>query len=81
MEASIGAKNREIRKQMPVETAVRPVRPPSEMPALLSMKAVTGDNPSSEPMEMQKASTQNAIVDRGKSALSLRALLQNRAIE
>lgn len=81
MDAKSGAKKRDIRKQSPAKIAVRPVLPPSAIPALLSMKAVTGDKPSSAPTEMQKASIQNAIVDRGKSAVSLRALLQNRAIE
>jgi len=33
MEAKIGAKKREMKKQMPVVIAVRPVRPPSWMPA------------------------------------------------
>lgn len=81
IEAKSGAKQSEMRKHIPVTTAVNPVRPPSAMPALLSMKAVTGESPRSAPIEMQKASTQKAIVDRGKSALSRRALLQNLAME
>jgi hypothetical protein len=52
MDAKIGAKKREIRKQTPVVIAVRPVRPPSVIPAPDSMKAVTGEQPKSEPIEM-----------------------------
>jgi hypothetical protein len=58
MEAKMGAKNIEIRKQMPQVMAVKPVLPPSATPAPDSMKAVTGEQPSSEPMEMQNASVQ-----------------------
>jgi hypothetical protein len=58
MLAKIGAKKREIRKQVPVVIAVRPVRPPSAMPAPDSIKAVTGETPSSDPMEMVIASVQ-----------------------
>jgi len=57
-EARIGAKKRLIRKQKPEEMAVSPVRPPSAMPAPLSMKQVTGEHPNSEPIEMQAASVQ-----------------------
>jgi hypothetical protein len=81
IDASTGAKNSEIKKHIPVTIAVKPVRPPSAMPALLSMKAVTGERPNSEPIEMQNASTVKATVDRGKSFSSLRTLLQKRAIE
>ena len=77
----MGAKKMEIKKQMPVTMAVNPVRPPSAMPAPLSTKAVTGEQPRREPMEMQTASVQYAIVDRGKSPSFVRVLLQNRAIE
>jgi hypothetical protein len=58
IDAKIGAKNMEIRKQMPQVIAVRPVFPPSAMPAPDSIKAVTGEQPSREPMEMQNASVQ-----------------------
>ena len=58
MEAKIGAKNREIIKQIPVVTAVRPVLPPSATPEPDSMNAVTGDNPSKLPMDMARASVQ-----------------------
>lgn len=81
IDANNGAKNSETKKHKPVTTAVSPVRPPSAIPALLSMNAVTGEHPSNEPSEMQRASTQKATVDRGKSDSSLRARLQNRAIE
>jgi hypothetical protein len=58
IEAKIGAKKMEIRKQVPGVMAVRPVRPPSVIPAPDSMKAVTGEQPKSEPMEMAIASQQ-----------------------
>ena len=58
MEAKIGAKKREVRKQIPVVMAVRPVQPPSVMPAPDSMNAVTGEQPKREPMEMDIASVQ-----------------------
>lgn len=67
IEANIGAKKMQIRKQTPEVMAVRPVLPPSAMPALDSMKAVTGDVPKSAPIEMQNESVQYATVDRGKS--------------
>lgn len=58
IEAKIGAKNIEMRKQTPQVMAVSPVFPPSAIPAPLSMKAVTGEQPRSAPMEMQNASVQ-----------------------
>lgn len=58
MEANIGAKKREERKQKPAVIAVSPVRPPSMIPEPLSINAVTGELPKSAPMEMQKASVQ-----------------------
>lgn len=57
-EARIGAKNKDSKKQKPVEMAVRPVRPPSAIPAPLSINAVTGEQPKRDPMEMQAASVQ-----------------------
>lgn len=81
IDAKIGAKKMDSRKQSPVTTAVSPVRPPSAMPAPLSTKTVTGEQPTSEPMEMQKASVQYATVDRGKSPPLFVVLLQKRAIE
>lgn len=80
IEARIGAKKREIKKQMPVVMAVNPVRPPSAIPAPLSIKAVTGEQPKSEPIEMHAASVQYAMVERGKSPLSS-TTSQNLAIE
>jgi hypothetical protein len=67
IEAKTGAKKMAIRKQTPVVIAVKPVRPPSAIPAPLSIKAVTGEQPSSEPTEIERPSVQYAIVDRGKS--------------
>jgi len=81
IDAKIGAKKRDTKKQNPVVIAVSPVRPPSATPAPLSMKAVTGDVPSKAPMEIQTASVQNARVERGKSFSEGRTLLQKRAIE
>lgn len=81
MEANMGAKKTETRKHSPVTIAVSPVLPPSAMPAPLSMKAVTGEQPSSDPIEIHAASVQYATVDRGKSPSPLRVLLQKRAME
>jgi hypothetical protein len=67
IEAKIGAKKMQIRKQTPVVIAVRPVLPPSAIPAPDSMKAVTGDVPKSAPIEMHTESVQYAAVERGKS--------------
>ena len=63
MDAKIGAKNMEMKNAKPVAIAVRPVFPPSEIPVALSMNAVTGEVPMSAPMEIEKASTQYAIVE------------------
>jgi hypothetical protein len=41
IEAKMGAKNMDNRKQSPVVTAVKPVRPPSAIPAPDSINAVT----------------------------------------
>lgn len=58
MEAKMGAKKREIKKQVPVVIAVSPVFPPSAIPAPDSMKAVTGETPNNAPTEMQMESVQ-----------------------
>ena len=65
--ARIGAKNMEMRKQVPVVIAVRPVLPPTLIPAADSMNAVTGETPRREPRDIQIASVQYAKVDRAKS--------------
>jgi hypothetical protein len=57
MDAKIGAKNTETRKQSPETMAVMPVAPPSEIPAPDSINAVTGDKPNNDPIEILKAST------------------------
>ena len=57
MEAKIGAKKSEKKKQIPVTQAVRPVIPPSDIPAPDSIKAVTGGDPNNEPMVIPSAST------------------------
>lgn len=90
--ANIGAKKMDTKKHNPVTIAVKPVRPPSAIPAPLSMKAVTGEQPSKDPMLIHAASIQYATVERGKSPslLSFRffarsfcccARPQNRAME
>ena len=81
MEAKIGAKKIEIRKQRPVVMAVRPVRPPSVMPAPDSIKAVTGEQPKSEPIEIVIASVQYARVERGKSPVAVSTTPEKRAME
>jgi hypothetical protein len=70
IDANIGAKKMDKRKQIPVVRAVSPVFPPSVIPAPDSMKAVTGDVPKRAPMGIEKASVQYAIVDRGKAPVS-----------
>ena len=55
MEAKIGAKKIEMKKQTPVTIAVSPVLPPSAIPAPDSMKAVTGERPKREPIEIPEA--------------------------
>jgi hypothetical protein len=62
MEAKIGAKKTAMKKQRPVTQDVIPVLPPSEIPAPLSTKAVTGGEPKSEPIDTQIASTICLIV-------------------
>ena len=57
-EAKMGAKKTDTTKHKPVTIAVRPVLPPSAIPAPLSMNAVTGDEPNKAPMEMKLASVQ-----------------------
>ena len=53
----MGAKKTAMKKQIPVTQDVRPVLPPSEMPAPLSTNAVTGGTPRQDPIEMLMAST------------------------
>ena len=68
MEAKIGAKKIAMKKQMPVVMAVRPVAPPSEMPAPDSIKAVTGGVPNKEPIDIPNASTRYATYQKTESA-------------
>lgn len=58
MEAKMGAKNMEMKKQTPQVIAVKPVLPPSAIPAPDSMNAVTGEHPKRAPTDMQNASVQ-----------------------
>lgn len=80
-DAKMGAKKTDTTKQSPVTTAVRPVRPPSAIPAPLSMKAVTGLEPKSAPIEIKTASVQYAIVLLGKSPSLGLTTPQKRTIE
>ena len=57
MDAKMGAKKTATKNAMPVVHDVRPVFPPSEIPAPDSTKAVTGGLPKREPMEIEIAST------------------------
>lgn len=58
IDAKIGAKNMEMKKQTPQVMAVSPVLPPSAIPAPDSMNAVTGEHPKRAPIEIQNASVQ-----------------------
>ncbi len=58
MLAKIGAKKIDIRKHIPVVMEVRPVFPPSAIPAPDSINAVTGETPKREPIEILIASVQ-----------------------
>ncbi len=58
IDAKIGAKKIDIRKQTPVVIAVSPVLPPSVMPAPDSINAVTGEQPRRLPIEIIMASVQ-----------------------
>jgi hypothetical protein len=58
IDAKIGAKNSERIKHSPVVIAVRPVRPPSAIPAPDSMNAVTEDVPRTLPIVIDRASVQ-----------------------
>jgi hypothetical protein len=80
IDAKIGAKKIEIRKQIPVVIAVRPVLPPSVIPAPDSMNAVTGEQPNRLPIEIVIASVQYASVDLGKSPVSGSTTPEKRAI-
>ena len=80
IDAKMGEKKMEMRKQTPVVMAVRPVRPPSAMPAPDSMNAVTGDVPSREPIEIMIASVQYATVDRGNEPVFSSTTPEKRAM-
>ena len=81
IDANIGAKNMDMRKQTPVVIDVRPVRPPSVIPAPDSMNAVTGEQPKRDPMVIMIASVQYASVERGKSPVSGSTTPEKRAME
>ena len=70
IEAKMGAKKTEMKKQIPATQAASPVFAPSEIPAPDSTNAVTGVQPSSEPIEMQRASTMYATVEPSKSPVT-----------
>ena len=81
IEAKIGAKKMAMKKQRPVNMAVKPVAPPSEIPAPDSIYAVTGGQPIKAPMEMPMASTEYAIAEFSKSWVRSSMKPANRAIE
>lgn len=58
IDAKMGAKKTDTKNAIPVEIAVMPVLPPSEIPVALSMNAVTGEVPMRAPILILKASTQ-----------------------
>ena len=58
---TIGAKNKQIKNNTPVVTAVKPVRPPAPTPAALSTKAVIVEVPSNAPALTPIASTVIAL--------------------
>ncbi len=58
IDAKMGAKKTDTKNAIPVEIAVMPVLPPSEIPVALSMNAVTGEVPIRAPILILKASTQ-----------------------
>src|ERR1700709_1166734 len=70
IDAKIGAKKIETKKQMPVTQAVRPVAPPSEIPAPDSTNAVTGGDPKRDPIVIPNASTMYATALPSKSCVS-----------
>jgi hypothetical protein len=69
MDAKIGAKKMEMKKQIPVVIAVRPVLPPSEIPAPDSINAVTGERPKSEPIEIPNAGEWMSASIRGREGM------------
>lgn len=77
----MGAKNNDMKKRKPVVIAVKPVRPPSAIPAPDSTNAVTGEQPKREPIEMHIASVQKATVERGKDPSLGSTTPAKRAIE
>src|SRR5947209_3250869 len=81
IEAKIGAKKMAIKNARPVNIAVRPVLPPSEIPAPDSMYAVTGEQPNREPMEIPRASTVYAMDEFSKSWVRSSIAPQKRAME
>eukprot|EP00961_Rhodomonas_salina_P201789 2722116-Rhodomonas_salina.1 len=67
---SSGAKKHEVKKKQPTVTAASPVLPPSSIPDADSTKVVTGEAPSTAPMEVLTASTMKARVLSLKSPVS-----------
>jgi hypothetical protein len=81
MEAKIGAKKIAMKKHRPVNIEVKPVAPPSEIPAPDSIYAVTGVQPIREPMEIPIASTVYAIALFSKSWVRSSIAPAKRAME
>ena len=66
----IGAKNIEIRKNIPATIAVNPVRPPAATPAEDSTNVVTVEVPNTAPAVVAIASANNAGLIPGRRLLS-----------
>ena len=62
---SNGLKIIEIKKKIATKTAVKPVRPPTAIPALDSTKAPTGEVPRIEPTAIALESAAKALPTRG----------------
>lgn len=77
----MGAKNNETKNNRPVVMAVKPVLPPSAIPAPDSTNVVTGELPNKDAIEMQTASVQKATVERGKEPSVGSTTPAKRAIE
>lgn len=78
--ANIGAKKTLMKNIIPTTMPVIPVFPPSEIPVADSTKTVTGEVPISAPIEIEKASTQYAMVLFSKSRVCGSRSPANRAI-
>mmetsp|Transcript_41803 Transcript_41803/g.91113 ORF Transcript_41803/g.91113 Transcript_41803/m.91113 type:complete len:216 (-) Transcript_41803:715-1362(-) len=70
MASMTGAKNGETKKSAAITMAVRPVRPPSAMPAHVSLWMITGEVPQHAPKVVDTDEAKNAAVDPGSASFS-----------